>query len=91
MTVFRENVYRVQLFNQQRHRTNKHAIEDFSLLFFKREIFRTRQNMCLVTSKSQFLKFDPRLGILTLTHYVQILRPYRKRVESKFKKCFPTH
>ena len=30
-------------------------------------------------------------GLLTLTHYVQTLQPYRKYVESKFKKCFPTH
>ena len=37
------------------------------------------------------LKFDPRSGLLTLTHYIHILWPYRKYVESKFKNCFPTH
>ena len=35
--------------------------------------------------------FDPRSGLLNLTHYVQILRPYQKYIESKFKKCFHTH
>ena len=36
-------------------------------------------------------KFDPRSWLLTLTHFVQILRPYRKYAKSKFKRCFPTH
>ena len=40
-------------------------------------------------SEKSILKFDPRSGLLPLTRYVQILRPYRKYVEYKFKKCFP--
>ena len=35
------------------------------------------------------LKFDPRSGLLAPTQYVQILRPYRKYVESKYKKVLP--
>ena len=38
--------------------------------------------------KKSNLKFDPRSGLLTLTHYVRILRPYRKS-KSKFKTVFP--
>ena len=36
--------------------------------------------------EKSIFKFDPKSGLLT-----QILRSYRKYVESKFKKCFPTH
>ena len=41
--------------------------------------------------EKSILKFDPRSGLLTLTHYVQIMQPYQKYVKSKFKKCFLTH
>ena len=43
---------------------------------------------------SKYVSGDLEKSILGLTpgqDFVHILRPYRKYVESKFKKCFPTH
>ena len=41
--------------------------------------------------KKSILKLDPRSGLLTLTHYVRSLQPYRKYFEAKFKNCFSTY
>ena len=50
---------------------------------------RTDASKCVTGDlKKSILKFDPRSGLLTLTHYDQSLRPYRKYADSKFKKCF---